>query len=281
MPVPFFQRLAGIVGSFFQIGGLSGPGLNANGTALETKDSTNTTYANMRGADPVINNDLVTLQYFNAHSGGGGGATPSKNNKRMAASTTTADGQLACATSMTATAAGWVDVLVNGIAYEPGDAVTTGPCYFSTDGGVTALAQGSIIATALLYWNGSVAGSQLAAGTDLVSFLYSVSSGGGSSPNKNNKRMAASTTTADDQLACATGITTTPVGWVGVQVNGIGYEPGDAVKIGVPCYFSSDGGVTPLAQGAITSGALLYWVGSVATFQLTAGTDLVSFIYNA
>ena len=69
MTVPFFQRLSGIVGNFFQLGGPSGPGLNSNVAALEVKDPTNTTFAVMRGADPVAAHDFVNLESF--HAGGG------------------------------------------------------------------------------------------------------------------------------------------------------------------------------------------------------------------
>jgi|SRR5271166_3816 len=63
-----WERFLGVIGSFFQVGGPSGPGLNDNAGALEAKDPTNTTYVNLRGADPVVANDLVTLEYFNAHA---------------------------------------------------------------------------------------------------------------------------------------------------------------------------------------------------------------------
>lgn len=59
----FFQRLAGVVNSFFQIGGPAGPGINANGAALEAKDATNTVFAVVRGDTPVADNDLTTKAY--------------------------------------------------------------------------------------------------------------------------------------------------------------------------------------------------------------------------
>ena len=62
-----FKQFAGIISPFFQIGGPSGSGINLNGTALEAKDSANSVYVNMRGADPVANNDLVTLEYGNTN----------------------------------------------------------------------------------------------------------------------------------------------------------------------------------------------------------------------
>jgi hypothetical protein len=58
-----FQRLAGTVASFFQIGGPAGPGINANGTALETKNAANSAFAIHRGATPVGDNDFATKAY--------------------------------------------------------------------------------------------------------------------------------------------------------------------------------------------------------------------------
>lgn len=60
-----FERIAGVLSSFFQIGGPGGPGWNDNAGALEAKNSTNSAFAVIRGADPVASNDLVTLEYLN------------------------------------------------------------------------------------------------------------------------------------------------------------------------------------------------------------------------
>jgi hypothetical protein len=105
-------------------------------------------------------------------------------------------------------------------------------------------------------------------------------------PSKRNKGMAAETTTSDFDEACATGISATPSpsnntngAYVAVRVNGIGYTVGDGVKT-KDCYFSGNGGTTARAFGAIASGDKLYWVGSVAGFQLAAGTDIIDFLYD-
>lgn len=105
-------------------------------------------------------------------------------------------------------------------------------------------------------------------------------SGGTAKPSKANKNMPCQITAADGDLACAIPITFLPVGWVGVEVNGKGYDPGDATKV-APCYFSGDGGATPRAQGAIQAGDLLYWVGSVAGFELYTGVNAIDFLYDA
>ncbi len=109
-------------------------------------------------------------------------ATVDRSNKQMAASTTTADGQVACATTVAQTPAtsstngGWIEVLVNGVAYPVGDGVKTTACYFSGDGGSTARTMKAVVSGDTLYWNGSHAGFQLSAATDLVDFIYAVAS---------------------------------------------------------------------------------------------------------
>lgn len=63
MPAGVFSKLLGTVASFFQIGGTAGPGVNANGAALETRNAANNAFAVHRGATPVGDNDLTTKAY--------------------------------------------------------------------------------------------------------------------------------------------------------------------------------------------------------------------------
>ena len=93
-----------------------------------------------------------------------------------------------------------------------------------------------------------------------------------------NKKMAAEVTVNDEDEACATGITTTPRGYVIVAVNGHSHTVGDGAKTS-DCYFSGDGGTTARTISAIVSGDKLYWVGSVALYQLQA-TDIIDFNYS-
>lgn len=58
-----FQRLAGVVNSFLQLGGPAGPGFNVNGSALEARNAANSAYTVMRGATPLADNDLTTKNY--------------------------------------------------------------------------------------------------------------------------------------------------------------------------------------------------------------------------
>jgi hypothetical protein len=90
-------------------------------------------------------------------------------------------------------------------------------------------------------------------------------------------------TTAAGALAWAPAVATTPAvsstagGYFDVRVNGLDVSVGDAAKTSA-CYVSGDGGTTARAMRAIVAGDLLYWVGSVAGFQL-ATTDVVDFLY--
>lgn len=99
-------------------------------------------------------------------------------------------------------------------------------------------------------------------------------------PTSSNKEMAANATTADFQVATATTIVSTPAndGYVEVMVNGSMQRVGNGVRT-KDCYFSSDGGATAKTIANITAGDTLYWVGSVASWQL-ATTDLIDFNYN-
>ena len=63
MTTPLISRVQAFINSFFQLGGLTGPGFNANGAALEARNATNSAYAVMRGAAPVADNDLATKGY--------------------------------------------------------------------------------------------------------------------------------------------------------------------------------------------------------------------------
>jgi phage-related tail fiber protein len=99
-------------------------------------------------------------------------------------------------------------------------------------------------------------------------------------PATSNKEMTASVTSADFQAACATTLATAPNrgGMIDVYVNGANQILGDGVKT-KDCYFSADSGTTAKAISSIAAGDTLYWVGSVAGFQLAA-TDKISFSYN-
>lgn len=102
--------------------------------------------------------------------------TLSTLNVAMAALVTVANGSLATLAPILGgvVTGGLVQPLLNGVALQVADSnahKTLFPCYFSADGGTTAKALGHVTVGDHLYWNGSVAGYQLAV-SDLITFLY-------------------------------------------------------------------------------------------------------------
>ena len=99
---------------------------------------------------------------------------PATEDKQLAALVTTADGNAAIASGITARPAlgGYVGARVNGVAVSVGNGSKTGvDCYFSGDSGTTARAFTALAQGDVLYWQGSVAGYQLAT-TDRISLDY-------------------------------------------------------------------------------------------------------------
>lgn len=113
-------------------------------------------------------------------------------------------------------------------------------------------------------------------GFDGTGKLRAIGGGGGGTLRNFNKNMTALVTVSDNDPACATAIAATPVGYTRVFVNGVALDPGDGVKVSVPCYFSGDGGTTPRAIANIVMGDVLYWNGSVAGYQLDT-SDRIDF----
>lgn len=93
----------------------------------------------------------------------------SSDNQFETASATSSDGD-ATGISIDNAPEGMVQVFVNGMMQElKGD--KTGDCFFSSDGGTTAVTLSNIAATNTLHWNGSVAGYQLDT-TDKITLVY-------------------------------------------------------------------------------------------------------------
>ena len=103
------------------------------------------------------------------------GFYPSKNNLGLIANNTAnADNQLATASTLVGfpVYASRIDVLTNGIRYSVGDGTKVGVSYyFSTDGGVTALAFSALVGGESLYFNRSVAGFRLDT-SDKIDILF-------------------------------------------------------------------------------------------------------------
>ncbi len=104
----------------------------------------------------------------------GASGTWSRSDKNKPALATFADGDVAVGSGITATptGGGYVMATVNGKEATVGDGTKVGcDCYFSADGGLTARMLVDVTLGDLLYWNGSVAGYQLAT-TDRISLHY-------------------------------------------------------------------------------------------------------------
>jgi len=70
---------------------------------------------------------------------------------------------------------GYVEVRVNGLCYEVGDGVKTKDCYYTGDAGTNARAFGAIVTTDELYWNGVIAGFDLATSDEIDQLYHSMS----------------------------------------------------------------------------------------------------------
>lgn len=117
-------------------------------------------------------------------------------------------------------------------------------------------------------------------GTTSLVFDDFLPAGATTNPTVSNKAMVGSVTTADNQIGCVTALVGTPASdsYLSVYVNGEKTPVGDGVKT-KHCYFSSDAGATAKSIINIAAGDIMYWVGSVAGYQLAA-TDYIDFDYN-
>ena len=90
----------------------------------------------------------------------------------------------------------------------------------------------------------------------------------------------ASATSSDGDSTGAT-ITYTPFSdsAVIVKVNGLQVNIGDGAK-DQACYFSADGGTTARAAADIAANDTLYWMGSIANYELEAD-DEIDIVYAA
>lgn len=100
----------------------------------------------------------------------------------------------------------------------------------------------------------------------------------GSNPTLQDSYIPALATSSDNQAATVQGITGIPVGDVSMLVNQDIHIPSNGDKTG-NLYWSIDGGATALAFGSIVQGALPYWNGSIAGFELET-SDNITYIYD-
>lgn len=93
------------------------------------------------------------------------------SDKDLTSAVTTGNGSTTALT-IANTPNGFVSVFVNGLLVNlKGDKL--GDCYFSDDAGVTAKVLSDIVAANTLYWNGVIAGFELAV-TDRIDLLYNI-----------------------------------------------------------------------------------------------------------
>ena len=120
-----------------------------------------------------------------------------------------------------------------------------------------------------------------------VPFLLMIESEGGGSniaetgvSVRTDYNQTASVTSNDGDTTGAT-ITYTPFSdsAVIVKINGLQTNLGDGAK-DQACYFSADGGVTAKSSIDIAAGDTLYWMGSLAGYELDA-TDEIDLVYQA
>ena len=100
-------------------------------------------------------------------------------------------------------------------------------------------------------------------------------------PTTSNKNETVTATTTGDFSDTGILVTTTPAndGYVGVSVNGVWYQVGDATDEDVDCFFSAGNPVIPQAIADVAAGSRLIWQGTQAGFELDNG-DRVDLYYN-
>lgn len=153
--------------------------LGSTATGVLVYVSNGTTYATQQWIcttppPSVVGSNAITFSLFALSSPP---TRPTGLNKGMAGAATTADNQLATSTAVAAsnTNGGDVYLNVNGCGQRVGNGTKTGvDCYVSGDGGTTARTFANVQAGDAIYWNGSVAGFQLAT-SDFLDLFYSES----------------------------------------------------------------------------------------------------------
>lgn len=103
-------------------------------------------------------------------TGGGQLGTPRESDRDQTPATTSGD-ESDTTINIVDNPTGFIDVKVNGVSKRIGNGSKTKDCYFSSDGGTTAKIFANILAGDTLYWNGVIAGYDLAS-TDSVTILY-------------------------------------------------------------------------------------------------------------
>jgi hypothetical protein len=95
-----------------------------------------------------------------------------------------------------------------------------------------------------------------------------------------DKNFIVTYTTVGNGYPTGLAINSTPLGHVGVYINGVETDLGYGSTVSSSCYFSNDGGTTAKNIGNILSGDILYWNTSAAGFSLSPELpDRISLYY--
>lgn len=118
--------------------------------------------------------------------------------------------------------------------------------------------------------NGGATAGYILSVDSLGKFNWLESLGTSGTLTSSDKNFIMSTNTSGDNQFSGLTISQTPLSgsYVGVFVNGQEFQVGYGTSVGVPCYFSNDGGIT--AKSTVVAGDGLYWNGTFV------GTDLYS-----
>ncbi len=122
-----------------------------------------------------------------------------------------------------------------------------------------------------------VDGSHTFSNGDGINFTTLLNGLSGSKPTNVDKDQSPTVTSGDESTTGVT-LSVAPMGFIGVHVNGILANLGDAVKT-EDCYFSNDGGTTARAFLDIVAGDQLIWNGVIAGYDL-ATSDRIDLLYN-
>lgn len=250
--------------------------------------------------DPVGNADAVTLRFLNAKLAG----LDPKGSCRV---TTTASLTFTSFNTTSITRTGGLPTTIDGVTLNIGDRIlvknetlanaAANKIYVYATGNTWQVAEDSIVdavavnntltsGASVVVTEGTLGGQKMYQLTtpdtltpttqlnwSITNFLQSPT------PTTSNKNATASVTTTDFQTS-GISISNTPNNgsYVKVFVNGQLQRLGNGIRT-LDCYFSSDGGTTAKTFSAIASGDILYWVGSVAGFQLNS-TMIIDLDYN-
>jgi hypothetical protein len=118
-------------------------------------------------------------------------------------------------------------------------------------------------------------------GTDQLTFVQFSGGAASNRPTLADKRLTPAASAGVDAFNTTLALAAAPIGYCAVNVNGIiaNIAQSNAQRTTSDGYFSADGGVTALAQGALTAGAVLFWNPTVAGYNITTAM-FVDFLYN-